>query len=40
MQWQDFTLFLAAGKSFGMCGGMAKVNSSLGRDELACAGLE
>jgi hypothetical protein len=40
MQWLDFTPFLAAGKGFGMCGGMAKAKSSLRRDELGSAGLK
>jgi len=40
MQWPDFTPFLAAGKDFGMSGGMAKVKSSLQRDELGAAGLK
>jgi hypothetical protein len=40
MQWPDFTPFLAAGKGFGMHGGMAKVKSLLRRDEPGSAGLE
>jgi hypothetical protein len=40
MQWTDFTPFLAASKDFGMGSGMAKVKSSLRRDELNAAGLK